>query len=175
MASSVTLLISRCPGVIEQVKGVAEGFPHVQIEVCSAQRAHNRAQQPDVGLILAHLGASEENGITRLLWSVAQARRPCATVALSDQFEEHPASSLLRGGAADYVAIPEELHRLTSLLSVLTRRHRPLFRDAELPDPDSHDAVVTDGLGRLIEQVKRVAPQETTLLLTGETGTGKTR
>jgi two-component system response regulator HydG len=32
-----------------------------------------------------------------------------------------------------------------------------------------------DILGALMEQVRRVAPQETTVLLTGETGTGKTR
>ena len=76
MNESIALLISRCPVVIEQVKGVALGVPRVQIEVCSAQNASGRVQQSSVGLILAHLSADEEMGITRLLWSVAQARRP---------------------------------------------------------------------------------------------------
>jgi two-component system response regulator HydG len=173
MTSAVTLLISRCPAVIEQVKAAASGLSHVQIEVCSAQRAGQRAGQPDVGLILAHLDASEEVGITRLLWSVAQAKRPCATVVLCDHFEEHQAAALLRAGAADYVAVPDELHRLGFLLNVLTRRLRA---PGDSPvSPEAGAGASHDGLERIMAQVRRVAPQETTLLLTGETGTGKTR
>jgi two-component system, NtrC family, response regulator HydG len=171
MTSAVTLLISRCPAVIEQVKGLAAGLPHVRVEVCSAQRAAQRASQSDVGLILAHLDASEEVGITRLLWTVAQAKRPCATVVLCDRFEEHQAAALLRAGAADYVAVPDELHRLGFLLNVLTRRLRPPGEGSPAPDADA----VHDGLERIMAQARRVAAQETTLLLTGETGTGKTR
>jgi DNA-binding NtrC family response regulator len=35
--------------------------------------------------------------------------------------------------------------------------------------------VPTEGMAHLMQQVERVAPQDTTILLTGETGTGKTR
>jgi DNA-binding NtrC family response regulator len=171
MNESIALLISRCPVVIEQVKGVALGVPRVQIEVCSAQNASGRVQQSSVGLILAHLSADEEMGITRLLWSVAQARRPCPTVVLCDRFEEHQATAFLRAGAAAYVAIPTELNRLAFLMSVLTHR----FRSATGPNGKAEHAA-PDGLDSLMaEQVSRVAPQETTVLLTGETGTGKTR
>jgi len=167
------LLISRCPAVIEQVKGVATSVSRLQVEVCSAQQAHTRVGRSDVGLILTHLGPSEE-GVTRLLWSVAQAGRPCPTVVLCDRFEEHQAASLRRAGAADYVVLPDELSRLAFLLGVLT--HRLRSASSEQPAaPAASSADDPDGMGKLMGQVRRVAPQETTLLLTGETGTGKTR
>ncbi len=34
MKEYVAPLICRCPSVIEQVKGIAMGVPHVRIEVC---------------------------------------------------------------------------------------------------------------------------------------------
>jgi two-component system response regulator HydG len=49
------------------------------------------------------------------------------------------------------------------------------------PAPDFHPPVRQtgdddpNGLGKLMAQLRRMAPQETTLLLTGEMGTGKTR
>jgi DNA-binding NtrC family response regulator len=58
-------------------------------------------------------------------------------------------------------------------MKVLMRRNRPLVRSTALPE--EVDTIVTDGLDRLTDQVRRVSPQETTVLLTGETGTGKTR
>ena len=44
--------------------------------------------------------------------------------------------------------------------------------------PPAHDPFAdlrSAALGSLVEQVRRVAPQDTTVLLGGETGTGKTR
>src|SRR5204862_4360700 len=77
--------------------------------------------------------------------------------------------------AADCIAIPAELNRLGFLLNLYTHRLRPAVTPS-LPSPvKSTEAVGQDRLDHLMEQVRRVAPQEITLLLTGETGTGKTR
>src|SRR5262245_3901616 len=43
------------------------------------------------------------------------------------------------------------------------------------PRLDSNDDFLAVGAGELIDNLRRVIPQDTTLLLTGETGTGKTR
>jgi DNA-binding NtrC family response regulator len=168
------LLVSRCPFVIEQVKGIALGVPRVQIDVCSAEAAADRAGQPGVGLILAHLEANEAAGVARLLCSLAQARRPCPTILLCDRYDKHQVAALLRAGAADYVVVPAESSRLGFLLGALTHRLRG---DAGRPAGARRTpaAAAEDGLGPLMGQVQRVAPQETTVLLTGETGAGKTR
>ena len=169
------LLVSRCPSMIEHVKGIALGVPQLQIDVCSAQIAANRAQHTGVGLILAHLGVNEESGITRLVWSVAKAQRPCPTVLLCDRFEDHQIAALLRTGAADYVVMPEESKRIGFLLNTLTHRLRTVFGRSAGGRPGLAECMVQDGLDHLMPQVRRVAPQETTVLLTGETGAGKTR
>jgi len=175
MNESSILLISHCPTLIEHVRGVASTVPHTQVEVCSAQNAVRRARQADVSLILAHTAAAEEAATVQIMWSVAQAKRPCPTIVLRANRESRQAAALLRAGAAADVAVPDELQRLNYLLQVLHLRHRLAPSPAATSDNNLPDALVGDGLGRLAEQVRRVAPQETTVLLTGETGAGKTR
>ena len=43
------------------------------------------------------------------------------------------------------------------------------------PRPQPTRAADPDGLDRLLAQVRRVAPMDVTVLLTGETGSGKSR
>src|SRR5207302_11306557 len=93
------------------------------------------------------------------------------------------ALSLLGLGAADYLDRPLDLRRLAYLLDVLTVRvrHAP-------PAPLSGAAVPasrcptsefifrpSEAMQGLMEQVRRVAPQDVSIILGGETGTGKTR
>src|SRR5207248_1114917 len=69
------------------------------------------------------------------------------------------------------------------LLDVLTVRGRYAPRQAA-PAPPAVESLGADasffycptgGMGKLVEQVRRVAPQDVNILLGGETGTGKTR
>jgi DNA-binding NtrC family response regulator len=126
----------------------------------------------DVALVLAHLpAAGGDEGVICLLRAIAAAGRLCLTLVLTDGRREPQAGALLRAGAADYLEVPAELPRLAHVMDALTRR---LVAPSSLPlpaDEDPEDALPAG----LMEQVRRVAPQETTLLFTGETGTGKTR
>jgi len=95
--------------------------------------------------------------------------------------------ALLRLGVADYLARPLNLGRLAYLLDVLTLRARHVGSAPATAMPLSTDPVhLIEGdssfvympaskMGRLMEQIKRIAPQDTTILLGGETGTGKSR
>jgi DNA-binding NtrC family response regulator len=53
--------------------------------------------------------------------------------------------------------------------------HRNVRPDLQIDDPDTYFDGSPPQMSLLREQVIRVAPQDTTILLTGETGTGKTR
>jgi DNA-binding NtrC family response regulator len=65
------------------------------------------------------------------------------------------------------------LNRLSYVVEMLTVRARHAVATAAAPLPLFDDD--SPAMKRLLEQVLRVAPQETTVMLGGETGTGKTR
>jgi two-component system response regulator HydG len=168
--------VSRTPAVIEPVRSIRNSIGQLHLEVCpDLDAAVARLRPANVALVLAHLAATgEEPGTTRLLREVSAARRPCATVVLADAYHEQQAAALFRAGAADYLELPADRDKLASVVDALTRRHRQAPAPAAPQAPAVPDR---DGgtLGNLMAQVTRVAPQDTTLLLTGATGTGKTR
>jgi DNA-binding NtrC family response regulator len=171
------LLVSRAAAVIEPVRSIRNALGQLHLEVCAdLETAVARLRPDNVALVLAHLAATgEETGTTRLLHEVSAARRPCATVVLADAYREQQAAALFRAGAADYLELPADRDKLAHLVDALTRRHR---HGAALGGPQplgTPEGSSDDGLGSLMSQVTRVAPQDTTLLLTGATGTGKTR
>jgi DNA-binding NtrC family response regulator len=177
MPDPTVLLVSRTAPVIEAVKAASAVVPRIRIELCSGgERACERACREEVAVVLAHLDGERDAEITRLLWMLADASRSCATLVLADSYREHQVSGMLRAGAADYLELPAELPRLSHLLDALTLRLRsPDFRDIVAGEEGLSAVARAGGLEMLMAQVRRVAPQETTVLLTGETGTGKTR
>src|SRR5262249_49750566 len=103
------------------------------------------------------------------------AQQTCATVVLNDGYQEHQAAALLRAGAADYLELPAESARFTILLDVLTQRFRSRPKEADSAAEALNGIVADGGLQQMMEQVRRVARRETTVLRTGETGPGKPR
>src|SRR2546430_17292363 len=95
------------------------------------------------------------------------------------------ALALLRRGPADPPTRPLDLNRLGYLVDVLTVRARMAGPSAApvaapAPPPAAADASAllsphSPAMAQLMGQVRKVAPQDTTVLLHGETGTAKTR
>jgi two-component system response regulator HydG len=186
LSETTALLISNDPSLVEAVRGVIGSVAGLRLEtVDSLAAACSQVKRKDVVLLLPHLAAEKDVGeVTRLLQAVSAARSPIATLVLSDHYRAEQALTLLRLGAADYLERPLDLCRLAYLLDVLTVRARYQASQAapakapaaisrkEAPDP--FQDVTTALMGPVIELIKRVAPQQTTLLFTGETGVGKT-
>src|SRR5438270_6286922 len=127
MCYPTALLVVHNPTIIEAVKGTFAQADPLTPEVCPGpEQACPRVGQGNVVLVLAHLPAGgDEAGVTRLLRAVARTRRPCATVVLADAYHEGLAAALLRAGAADYLAVPDDLAKLAHLADALTRRLAP--------------------------------------------------
>jgi two-component system response regulator HydG len=124
---------------------------------------------------MVHLPAvGDAAGVRQLLQKVAASRRPCAPLVLVNQRREDEGAAFLRAGAADYLELPGEQDRLSRLVGALTGQLRPGARLGVAANAVSATDA-GEALGVMMGQVKRVAPQDITLLLTGETGTGKTR
>jgi two-component system response regulator HydG len=173
MPEPTALLVSSDPTLADAVRGVIESVPSLGLTVCGEPgQAFAAACQADPALILVHRNGHGDGEVVRLLRSLAEVRRPCPTVVLGEGCAAR-LPELLQAGAADCLDLPFDPTRLAHLADALTLRARlpAAGAPAAVPDDDGCDA----GLGDLMGQVRRVAGQETTLLFTGETGTGKTR
>jgi DNA-binding NtrC family response regulator len=118
-----------------------------------------------------------------VLGEIARFKSPVPTVVLSEHDDVEMKVNLLRLGAVDCLLRPLDLSRLALLVDLLTVRARygPSADIRDDPRGEAEEPGGTEGflfadaaMRRLREQLERVAPLETTILLTGETGTGKT-
>ena len=82
----------------------------------------------------------------------------------------------LKKGAFDYITKPFEQDELKQVIQKAVKTRR-LDEDEALLNPDDIDRYgiigSSDRITEIFETIKRVAPTSTTILITGETGTGK--
>jgi DNA-binding NtrC family response regulator len=178
------LLISRDPSLVQVVSGVIRSVAGLGLETAvSLPAAGSLLKRRDVVLLLPHLLAGNDAGeLKRLLQALVSARSPVTTLVVSDLYQAEQNLELQRLGAADYLPRPLDLSRLKFLLDLYTVRARYQASQAA-PVPavvapkggiDPLLDLTTALVGPVIDLIKRVAPQQTTLLFTGETGVGKT-
>jgi DNA-binding NtrC family response regulator len=183
------LLVSSDASLIEAVRGVIESIDDLDLIVTPlATEAHHVVARNDVVLFLAHqdcLGDADE--VVRLIRAIAEAGRSLPTIVLSNRHRAEQALELLRSGVADYLVRPLDLCRLVYLVDVLTLRARvgpPSFASQPRPQVNSFQRLgnarlfldqPATSMERMMGQIRRVATLDTTILLGGETGTGKTR
>jgi DNA-binding NtrC family response regulator len=183
MTDTTALLISKNRALIATCERAIDAIPALHLEVVSELcEADPSLQELSCPLILVHLpnhGQTAE--LIRIVGALASRKRTVAIVVIAEQHDGQVALSLLQAGVADYLSRPLDLNRLAYMLDNLTLRAR--YAEPQ-PVPAAvqcvsrqEDFLYIDGgsVGHQMEQLRRVAPQETTILLSGETGTGKTR
>ncbi len=177
MSEPTVLLVSRDQLLAQTIRGVSDSIPRLRLETCGeTHQVRARLRRGGIALVLAHLPEGHpDEPVMGLLRTVAAERCSCAVVALAENADEGRSSTMLRAGAADCLPLPADNGRLTHLMDALTLRAR-VAAPAAAPaaETDELDDALSPALSELAGQVRRVAPQETTLLLSGETGTGKT-
>jgi DNA-binding NtrC family response regulator len=170
---------------LELVSGVTDaiqGVPRVRLAIAtSLDEARSLLGSPGVALLLVHVRRPEDvPAIADLVRAANALVEPVKTVVLGERGQTKAGLTLLRAGVADYLERPLDMRRLALLTDVLTVRARlELARPATAPTHPPDDAPVLPDLAgpmrQVLEQVRRVAPTDSTVLLEGETGTGKTR
>ncbi len=188
MLNPTTLLFTRDPLLVKAVGEVVQTIRGFQLVVVpDIETACNAILEDEIVVTLVHLdGTTNASGLTRVLQVNAPDRRRMVTIAISDH--AHPEQALIfsRLGVAECMSRPLDLGRLSYLIDILTIETRyglpPRLRIVE-PDLDEVRSlgveapfffVAAGRMGRAIEQIKRIAPLDTTVMFGGETGTGKT-
>jgi len=183
------VLISQDSTLASVVQEVVARTPGIRLErVQDHDEACDRVANQGAALFLFHLTpAGPVAGLTRLLSTLEARGQGIPVLVLSDEYHAEQALALLRLGVAEYLSRPLDLGRLGYLIDILTLARRrgaarpesvapiPQPQMAVIPGDESFPFLAGGRMGEMIEQVRRVAPQDTTILLGGETGSGKTR
>jgi DNA-binding NtrC family response regulator len=177
MNTPSSLLVSSSAEVIDSIEKIYSSTRNLSLAVSpDLSAAVDRVSRENVVLVLAHLPAvGDAAGVKQLLRAVTRTRRHCATVVLAENYCEEQAATVLRAGAADYCQLPVAESKLCGLINVCAGQPESCTADSRPAVPSEPTKADDDGMSRLMQQVERVAPQETTILLMGDTGTGKTR
>lgn len=176
MHESTVLLISRDQSLVQTVRAVCDLIPRLRLEICEEpELASKHLRRGGIALVLVHFKRQGDKSIAALLQTVVTERYTCAVVVLTEDKDKTRTNALLRAGAADCLSVPLDINRLAHLMDSLTIRTRLAVPAAAADTANANDLANTfpQGMSELIDQVRRVAGQDTTLLLTGETGTGK--
>jgi len=142
--------------------------------VASTREALERLERQPYAIVISDIYLDDRTGLDVL--EAARRRDPsCAVILMTARGTMETVMAATRGGAFDYIAKPFELERLLETI----RRAEQAREAAEAEEPESEEPPESEMIGsspQMVEVYKiisRVAPTDATVLVEGETGTGK--
>jgi DNA-binding NtrC family response regulator len=153
-----------------------EGFEVIEVGDCKS--GLKKIEQHAFDVVLCDVKLPDGNGVD--LTIAIKEKSPQTEVILLTAYGNIPDGvQAIKNGAFDYIVKGDDNNKIIPLLhraiekANLTKRIAQL--EAKLEDKLSFDGIIGDSkpLLQSINLAKKVAPTDTTVLLTGETGTGK--
>lgn len=144
----------------------------------SAAEAWQRLPETEFDVVLTDVRMPGTTGI-ELCRQIAAERPDLPVVVMTAFGSLETAVAALRAGAYDFVTKPVEMDLLAVALERAVKQHRLQRQVRELAETVDHRAHFGEILGDspamqgVYAQLARLAPTETSVLLTGESGTGK--
>lgn len=189
--SLINLLVSDDRNVISKVRDLHRAIDSVQLHALAWNSGFEKAvTRSDVVLVIVHLSSSQaEEQASKMFDLQSRGKSRCSLIFLADG-DVSPKTQLriLQSGAIDCLRLPYEEAKLRFLIETHAARRRVEFKDRASARSDQNITALDPTLvrppeflssspvmKRVVEHVQRLANLDTTVLLTGETGTGKTR
>jgi two-component system, NtrC family, response regulator AtoC len=167
------LVVDDEPGVLFGMQSLLRSLHHEPLVARSGAEALTQLERAD--LVITDYAMPGMDGL-ELLGAVRQRDEALPVVLLTAQGSEKIAVRAVRAGAYEYVTKPFELEEISTVIErALEARALRLHNRLLSAERAIGRALVGDSapMRRLIDAVGRVAPKDITVLVRGETGTGK--
>ncbi len=143
--------------------------------VSSTREAIERLGARDYPVVISDIYLDERTGLDVL--EAARAQNPdCAVILMTARGTMETVMAATRGGAFDYIAKPFELDRMVETVKRAEAAVSGAARQDEVETedlPESEMIGSSTGMVEIYKVVSRVAPTDASVLMEGETGTGK--
>jgi DNA-binding NtrC family response regulator len=143
--------------------------------VSSTREALQWLQREKYPIVVSDIYLDERTGLDVL--QAARAANPdCAVILMTGRGTIETVMRATQGGAFDYIAKPFELDRLLETIRRAEGKNTPEPEDDEIAVEDVPESEMIASSPQMVEiykTVSQVAPKDTTVLIEGETGTGK--
>jgi two-component system response regulator HydG len=141
--------------------------------VASTDEALGRLNECAYPLVLSDIYIDGRTGIDIL--NAAKSQDPaCLVILMSARGTIETVMAATRGGAFDYLAKPFELDKLLDTLKRAEASRSSREKEMHFDDlPDTEFIGTSSGMIEIYKTVSLVAPTDATVLIEGETGTGK--
>jgi DNA-binding NtrC family response regulator len=142
--------------------------------VSSTREAIQHLNETAYPIVITDIYLDERTGLD-VLEAARQTNPECAVILMTARGTMETVMAATRGGAFDYIAKPFDLDQiLETLKRAEGLRSKDREADADAEDlPESEMIGSSAGMVEIYKIVSRVAPTDATVLLEGETGTGK--
>lgn len=143
--------------------------------VSTTHEALKRLDEQSYPIVLSDIYLDERTGLD-VLAAARKANPKCAVILMTGRGSMETVMKATEGGAFDYIAKP---FKLDHMLETLKRAEATLQPEPDDVDTEIDDLPESDMIGSsmamvdLYKTISRVAPTDATVLIEGETGTGK--
>src|SRR5436190_20747254 len=173
MPQSRLLVVEDDPGVRTTIVTCLELEGYSVDVLSSTGEAIDRLDAASYPIVISDIYIDERTGLDVL--EAARRKDPgCSVILMTARGTMETVMAATRGGAFDYIAKPFDLDRILETVKRAEAAHQQQENEAESEDmPETEMIGISKGMVEIYKTVSRVAPTDATVLIEGETGTGK--
>jgi DNA-binding NtrC family response regulator len=177
---SVVLLVSNDRELAATVQSAVELIQNCELRRIASIAGLNAALRDDsICLAIVHMLADmdvDTGALHAALKRLGELSARVATLVVCDQYDGQEHLRYLRLGAQECLTRPLDLRRLGYLIESLSMRSRLESARARQPaaNGDAFYKAASPVMRELLKRTERIAARDVSILLTGETGVGKT-
>ena len=167
------LVVEDDPGVRTTIVTCLELEGYAVDAASSTKEAIDRLSAVAYPIVISDIYIDDRTGLDVL--EAARRKDPgCSVILMTARGTMETVMAATRGGAFDYIAKPFDLDRMVETVKRAEAARGELEDEAEPEDlPESAMIGSSRGMVEIYKMVSQVAPTDATVLIEGETGTGK--